>query len=70
MKEWSCALVLKLIYQGMSNQVGDVFKEKCTYYETLASQKMQLVHIELTGQSYNETTFQTTNLRSVNVNRV
>lgn len=68
-REWSQALVLSLIYEGNSNQLNDVFKEKAITYRNLVSEKMQLAHIELTGESLNQTINATTDLRTVTVVR-
>ncbi len=68
-REWSALLVLSLIYQGNSNQTGDIFSSKSTLYKNLAEVQMNLSHIELTGQPYNETNNNTTNLRVVELVR-
>jgi len=35
-KEWSKFLTLKIIFEGISNDIGDVFSVKATKYDTLA----------------------------------
>lgn len=38
-RDWSIALTLQYIYEGTSNQIGDVFGEKAKKYATLANDR-------------------------------
>lgn len=47
LRDLSVCMVLALIFEGVKNQVGDVFSEKAKHYADLATQKSQAATIRL-----------------------
>lgn len=68
-KDWSSALVLRYIFNTISNADNDIFKSKSDEYEEIANARGSRARINLDHNKNSKTDDEVQDLRSVEVNR-